>query len=153
MTSAADRMADGYEPRFDIDYEAGRQGELFVARVIDAVKDGSAEVKTDERAADTGNVYLEYECRYRGEWRRTCIATTPAELWCHVIGEVIIVAPTVRVREVARYFGRFPSYRRELTRGSHPTKGICIPINEFVRLLIEGPPEIQQSPLSDDGAA
>lgn len=150
--SAEDRMADGYEPRFDIDYEAGRQGELFVARAIDAMKDGSAEVKTDDRAVETGNIYLEYECRYRGEWRRTGIATSEADLWCHVIGESIIVAPTSRVREVARFAGKFSQYRRELTRGSHPTRGVCIPLAMFVDLLRRGVPEMQQSPI-DNGDA
>lgn len=63
------RKADGYEPRFDIDASYGRQGELFVSSIIDALTGGSVEVKRDSRFAKTGNVYVEYECRKRGPGR------------------------------------------------------------------------------------
>lgn len=146
--TTVDRMADGYEPRWDLDFETGEQGQLFVVRAIDAIRDGSAEIKTDERALQTRNVYLEYQCQYRGEWKLTGIAATEAELWCHVIGEIIIIAPTRRVRDVARYELQWKSRRKELTRGSHPTKGVCIPLREFVELLALGVPATQQ-PLED----
>lgn len=141
-----DRLAGGYEPEWDIDQEVGRQGELYVARVVDSLKSGAAvEVKTDEAAQKWGNAYIEYQCRYRGEWRPSGISVTTADVWCVVIGELVLAAPTERVREVARHLWRFPSYRRELKRGSHPTRGVVIPFGELVRLLAYGPPDIEQT--------
>lgn len=145
--TAVDRLADGYEPAFDVDYEAGRQGELFVARIIDALKTGArVEVKTDDAAQKYGNVYLEYACRYRGEWKPTGIAATEAEIWVQVVGELALAAPAERWRDVARhYYLNVPSSRRELVRGSHPTKGVVIPLGEIVRLLAYGPPDVEQA--------
>ena len=150
--SAVDRMSDGYEPRFDIDLEVGRQGELFVARIMDAMVGERAEVKTDEKARTSGNVYLECRCQYRGEWCNSGIATTEAEYWFHVIGETVIVAPVHRVREVARHYWN-TRWRRPMLRGSHPTIGIVLPQAMFLRDLIEGFPEVeQQSFLEAEGA-
>src|SRR5215475_8359534 len=81
VSGIADRMADGYQPDFDIDAAAGRQGELLVADVIRALRDGSAEVKTDEMALVTGNVYIECECLRRGKWRPSGVMATGAEIW------------------------------------------------------------------------
>jgi len=145
--SAVDRMTDGYEPDFDIDFAIGRQGELWVARIADAISEGKgrAEVKTDEKARDTGRVYLEYQCRYRGEWKNTGILATPSEIWCHVIGEVMIAAPTVAVKATAKhYYHKSEWYRRDLMRGSHPTRGIVIPLAEFVQSLVSGVPDESQ---------
>jgi hypothetical protein len=141
--SAVDRMSDGYEPRFDIDLEVGKQGELFIARIVDSIAAGSHEVKTDEKALVTGNVYLECQCLYRGRWERSGIAKTEAEMWCHVIGEAVVIAPVYRVRDIARHY--WPTkWRREMLRGSHPTKGIVLPIPMFLRDITEGFPEVEQ---------
>ena len=61
-------MAAGYEPGFDIDAEVGHQGALFTLKVIEALKDGSSEVKTDAMAVRTGNLYIECQCLKRGRW-------------------------------------------------------------------------------------
>ena len=137
--SAVDRMAEGYEPRFDVDYKVGEQGQLWVAKVIDAMQSDRAEIKTDEKALTTGNAYFEWACQYRGEYELTGIAHTEAEVWCHVIGDVIVVAPTEVVRSaVRRYYQRGAWYRKELTRGSHPTKGVVIPLAELLGALTQG---------------
>lgn len=135
--STADRLADGYEPNFDLDVAVGRQGELFVAHVVDSLLSGAAvEVKNDKRATDTGNVYLEYQCLYGGEFKLSGIATTQSDLWVHVIADqVAVVAPTWRWKEVAR--GRVrDGHKRELNRGSHPTKGALVPMSGLLNLLV-----------------
>ncbi len=136
MTSAQ-RLAEGYEPSFDIDYEVGRQGELFVSRVIDSLTGGSAsiEVKTDERVAQTGRVYIEYACQRRGRYEWSGIATTRADLWAFVLpANVLIVAPVESVRALVR---RRWQNRAECSRGSHPTRGVVVPVGLFVRELYE----------------
>lgn len=138
--SAVDRMAQGYEPRWDIDKAVGDRGEHYVADIIDLMKAGSHEIKTDEVAASTGNVYLEVMCRYGDQWRASGIADTQAELWSHVIGDVVITARTERVREVAQYCWAQDKFRAACKRGTHPTQGVTIPIGMFVSLVANGIP-------------
>lgn len=156
--STVDRMAAGYEPNFDIDYAVGHEGELFVKRIVDSFATNSIEVKTDEMSAKTGKVYLEVQCLYRGEWRHSGVATSAAELWAHVMAdEVVIVAPTHQVRRIAAYWWLSEKFLAECKRGSHPTKGVALPIKLFLNNLTDGvpdPPEALPRPASDvDGAA
>jgi hypothetical protein len=125
--STADRHSDGYEPRFDIDAEIGRQGELFVLDIIEGLKNKSIEVKTDVRSQDTGNLYIEYECLRRGEWRPSGIATTESQLMAFVIGGSLLVVPTQIIKRVARS-ELHKGHVKAQTRGSHPTKGVIVPL-------------------------
>lgn len=130
-----ERLATGYEPRFDIDAEYGRQGELFVSSIIDSLRSGSIEVKRDSRFAQTGNIYIEYECKSRsGEWRKSGIATSQAELWAFVLGDssTVVFIPTASLKELALSFWRNPKYRREETDGDCPSKGIIIPVVSLI---------------------
>ena len=135
--TAIDRLAQGYEPDFDIDYAAGAQGELFVAHIIESLTAGSAsiEVKTDAQVARTGNVYIEYECLRGGKYVPSGIAATKADLWAFVLpASVLIVAPVTSVRDVARrHFRR----RVECLRGDHPTRGVIVPVGLFVKDLYQ----------------
>lgn len=133
--STVDRMADGYQPDWDIDSEVGRQGELFVADLIDTLRAGSLEVKSDAKAQQTGNVYLELECWRRGEWTPSSLTTSTADLWAQYLPgcEVLIVAPTHRVRQAAE-----KGKPAGCERGSHPTKGVVLPVQNFVYWLLKG---------------
>lgn len=132
--SASDRLAKGYEPTFDIDAEVGRQGELFITSVVDAARSASIEVKTDERAASTGNFYVEFECLKRGQWTKSGIAITSCELWAFVLGDSAWVVPTSTLKELARVRRR-QGHVKECMRGSHPTRGVIVPIAWMVRQM------------------
>ena len=56
--TARDRIQVGYQPDFDIDAEAGSQGVLWVASTIDALRDGTVEVKRDYSFSSTGNIFV-----------------------------------------------------------------------------------------------
>lgn len=132
------RRADGYEPRFDLDLAYGKQGELIVTDISQALRNGSVEVKRDSLWSRTGNLYVEYECRRAVGWTPSGIATSDAELWAFVLGdsELTIVVPTGLLRDIARHFYRLDKwYRVEVTHGSHPTKGVRIPIVKLFDLL------------------
>ena len=145
-----DRLASGYQPDFDIDYEIGKQGELYVLRIIDSLKEGQrVEVKTDEMAERTGNVYVEYACKYRGEWKPSGIAITQAPLWAFVIGEAVVVAQTDRLKDIARYYWDKPGHLKNCKVGSHPTRGVTIPLRELIRMLAYGTPSVRQPRLDD----
>jgi hypothetical protein len=125
-----DRLAPGYEPNFDIDFAVGQQGELFMTHVLRSLGTERIEVKTDQMAGQTGNVYIEYECR----GRQSGIATTKAEFWAWVLpGDVLVVARVALVREVARAY--FRAGRTHCPRGSHPTKGVLVPVGRLVAAL------------------
>lgn len=129
------RLSDGYVPDFDIDAAVGRQGELLMANVIDGMRDGSVEVKTDEKAASTGNVYVEFSCYRRGSWRDSGIALRGSETWVIVLGRIALVAPAEFVRSAARAAYR-EGRMRECVRGSHPTRGVVIPLDSLVSRLM-----------------
>lgn len=136
------RLADGYEPNFDIDYEVGRQGELLVRSIQDGFRDGTVEVKNDQRALKgglgkppTGRVYIETMCRYGDEFLPTGVARQDgAEFVAYVLGdELIVVAPREVWHRAARAAWR--DFRRDCIRGSHPTRGVAVPLTALLPLL------------------
>jgi hypothetical protein len=51
---------------------------------------------------------------------------------------VIVIAPTWRYRDAAkRAHKQGKKLESELVRGSHPTKGVCIPLVHLLRWLME----------------
>ena len=127
------RTATGFEPRFDVDYEYGHQGELFVTDIISALKNNRVEVKRKRYEDD--QFYVEYQCLKRGNWEKSGIATTEAELWAFVIADtgVAVVVTTSRLRDAAAFvFKHMKGNRREERDGSHPTRGVLVP---FVMLV------------------
>lgn len=132
------RAVDGYEPRFDLDLDYGKQGELFVTDIAGAISGGMVEVKRDGRWAYTGNVYVEYQCRRAsGQYEPSGIATSDATVWAFVLGdtEATVFVPAGLLKEFCREKFRAPNkhyYLREETHGSHPTKGVLVPLKELM---------------------
>lgn len=129
--TAADRRTNGYQPYFDIDMQVGAQAELFVAHIIDSLSSrGVVEVKYDDRYLDTGNVYVEYECQRRDGWKPSGIAITKAPFWAFVLGmdTFCFVIATDTLKLACREKWNDDHYKRELKRGSHPTKGVILPV-------------------------
>lgn len=139
--SMADRMAHGRNPDWDIDQEIGSNGELFVADVIAALKEGqSVEVKTDVWAPRSGNVYVEYSCRYFGRYEKSGISVTTAKIWAFVLAsEVVVFTPVDRLKDLARYYYRLGRTRNGGTAGSHPTWGVLIPVDRLLGGLMSLP--------------
>jgi len=127
---------EGDEPEFDIDYEYGRQGELFVTSIRKAMQEDRVEVKRDGRFADTGNLYVEFACRKRAGWAPSGIAVSTAEAWSFVLGdsEVALTLSTDLLKDVCRM-----AYRQgrvaEQTNGSHPTKGVLLKVSHLMAYL------------------
>ena len=129
-----ERTLPGYEPRFDIDLAYGQQGELFVADIRDGLRDGTVEVKRDGRFHDTGNLYIEHECRRQGRYQPSGIATTEAKVWVFVLGDApaCLCISTDLLREWTSIEG-FPT--AECVVGSHPTRGWLMSLQRAVFLL------------------
>ena len=139
--SVADRMAVGRNPDWDIDWEIGTNGELFVVDLIQSLKDGArVETKTDMWAAKSGNLYIEYSCRYFGEYKPSGISVTKAEVWALVLAtEVVVFAPVDRLKAVARYYYVIGRRKPGGMKGSHPTWGVLIPMQSLLRDLTRPP--------------
>lgn len=136
---SVDRLSAGYEPAFDIDAAVGRQGELLCANIAEGLRDGSVEVKTDERALATGNVFIEYECLRRGSWQPSGIATTQAEVWAFALGKpptVLVAAPVATLLRVSRKAWQGGG-KRQCSRGSHPTRGVVVSLSVLLPWLLD----------------
>lgn len=120
------RLSDGYQPDWDIDLSIGKAGERKVLAIADAWTEGRVEVKTDTRAATTGNLYVEFECKGRASG----INTTKADAWAFVVGEVIIIIPTKALRAATSNM-RWVA----MNRGSHPTRGYLVPLKGIAELF------------------
>lgn len=137
----ADRRADGYEPRFDIDLEFGAQGEIFVMNVMNSLGtgSGSVEVKTDAKYEKTGNVYVEYECLKRGKWIPSGIQTTTADFWAFVLGinTFCFFIATETLKDAAREKWRNPDNRKSCDKGSCPTHGIVLNVDWLTQYAVK----------------
>lgn len=126
----------GYEPRFDIDLRRGERGEVLFESFIEGFGSSTYEVKTDDRALQTGNVYLEHACRGRdGIWRDSGIVTTEATWWVFVIGETVVAAPVARVRLVHLWALKRKRFA-ECPTGENPTKGVTVPMSVLLLELV-----------------
>jgi hypothetical protein len=95
------------------------------------------EVKHDKRAIELGTLYVEYECR----GQPSGISTTQADLWVFVIdlSHCAIVLSTERLKDIARHAYKDTRNHRECRAGSHPTKGVAIPLADLMPLVIGRP--------------
>lgn len=143
MSDVAERMAAGRNPDWDLDWEIGQNGELFVVDLIQSLKDGArVETKTDMWALRTGNFYIEYSCRHFGQYEPSGISVTTAEIWALVMAtEVVVFAPTDRLKAVARYYYVLGRKRNGAIKGSHPTWGVLLPVSTLLKDLMN-PPEM-----------
>ena len=70
----------GNNPHFDIDVERGELGENLLKDILE----GKVEVKTDYRAKETGNYYVEYK-QYNSDYESwSGISITEAKWWAWV---------------------------------------------------------------------
>lgn len=129
-----DRMSKGYEPRWDIDSALGKRGEKMVLEHFSK----SHEVKTDAKSRLTNNLFIEYAQKRaeEDEFRPSGIRTSEADYWTYVSGEVIISAPKENWRCMVDWILREnPSLGREMSRGSHHSLGVIVPLSSLIPWL------------------
>lgn len=123
--------SSGYVPGHDFDSRPekakGDIGEEKTMGIIDGLKSGRAETKTDYLALKTGNVYVEYSCRWEdGVWHDSGILTTDADVWvfCLVHDGAVISSLCVDVSRLKRLCDDAPMSGH--MTGDHPTKGFLV---------------------------
>lgn len=124
-------MTGGYRPEWDVDKARGEEAEALFRKMRTGLVAGTTEVKRDDRARDTGNFYVELECRRIDGWHPSGLATTKATAWAFVSWPIVVAVP-VWVLKLA-VAGARPA---ECTVGSHPTRGVVVPMGELLNRAV-----------------
>ena len=117
------RGEGGAEYRFDINLAEGKMVENSVATLLGSK---SFEVKRDFKAAKTGNIAVEYECR----GKPSGIAVTEAEWWVYDLGNSYLFMRTDELKKLAR------EHYSNRVEGGDPgsgTKMVLIPVSRLLR--------------------
>jgi hypothetical protein len=122
-----------YEPRFDLDYEYGRDGELMFGDVVRAIGRGELSVEVKRKRKPDGLFYVEFEQNPydRGSWKPSGVRVSTADYWAFVVASTGVVLLVPRSRLVAAYrhhVGRVA----EVTRGDNPTLGRLLSLADIV---------------------
>ena len=131
--------SEGYNPDFDLDIERGWVAEEELRAVLGELFTGGdrVEVKRDDRALETGNVYLEKSHKPRGSdiYKPSGLKDTKAEYFGFKIGNVLLVAPTQAWRYVGNKYGE----PKACVVGDNPTKGAVVPLIDLIVRLSQAP--------------
>lgn len=121
-------------PNWDIDLAYGKAGEGLVAEIL-ADQGHKVEVKNDRQWVNTGNIYVEAECR----GKPSGIQTTEATWWVFVVSDACILILSTEALRSAVYneLGR-PAQEKD---GSHPTRGRLIPTRNLLAWIQTRIPE------------
>lgn len=138
----ADRRYD-----FKVDLAHGQEAERELSEAFHAC---TIEVKRDDRAADTGNVYVEFEADKgaTGRFEPSGIATTEADWQAFKVRDVFLLVPTDYMRTLAR---KAWVRRRigEQRHGSCPTRGALVSLHELVHPAVQSECPFCPWPLAD----
>ena len=111
---------------FEYDLEIGIKGENFVAKALSNVK---IEVKTDFKAKDTGNVFVEYESRNK----LSGISKTKSKWYCFVISNNNLIF--ISVTKLKKLCRKYLNTNRDVKGGDNNTsKGILLPLEDLTKL-------------------
>lgn len=94
----------GYQPHFDIDFQRGLVGEKLVGTFLEALSGSKIEVKTDYRAIETGNVYVEaWQLNSKSQWVKSGLNVTEAEwfVFAGPSGDGFVAIKSSRLKELA----------------------------------------------------
>lgn len=129
--------AEGYQPDFDIDYRRGLVGEDLVGSFLESVAGSTIEVKTDYRAWDTGNLYIETFQEIRGEWVPSGLNISKADFYSFAgpTGEGFLTIPKDSLIEVVKATGR-PVHMQRSSSTSRDTKGFLIRVTDVVARIL-----------------
>lgn len=112
-----------YNSDFRFDLEIGNSKENELASIF---QNSRVEVKFDQKALETGNIFVEYESRGNASG----IATSEAEWYCYAFGDNFHLIPAQRLKELCR---KYVGTRRDKRGGdSNTSKGILLPIKELL---------------------
>jgi hypothetical protein len=129
--------SQGYAPDFDIDVKRGEVGEDLTAGILGEID--TVEVKTDYRASETGNVYIEvysYRKSDKSDLKLSGISSSKANWWSFASpnGNGLVIIRTKDLRELVREnYTRYKVLQPIATEKTAASIGVALPM----KLIIE----------------
>lgn len=129
--------SEGYAPDFDIDVKRGEIGEDTTASILAQID--TVEVKTDYRASETGNVYIEvwsYRKPDKSDLKKSGLSTSKANWWSFASpnGNGLVIIRTEDLRDLVREnYTRFKVLQPIASNKTSASIGVALPM----RLITE----------------
>ena len=129
--------SEGYAPDFDIDVKRGEVGEELTASILSEID--TVEVKTDYRANETGNVYIEvysYRKRDRSDLKLSGISSSKANWWSFAspVSNGLEIIRTEDLRDLVREnYTRYKVLQPIVSEKTAASIGVALPM----KLIIE----------------
>jgi hypothetical protein len=125
-----------YQPDFDHDFRRGKVGEDLVDSFLNAVEGSTLETKTDYRAWDTGNLYIETQQEIRGEWVDSGLAISKSDFYCFAgpTGSGFVSIRTQDLVDLVLRTGRKVHMARS-SPTSRDTRGFLIKVTDVVERI------------------
>lgn len=112
---------------FDLDLSKGQEGETLVNELLTGGK--TVEVKRDLKWHQTGNVYIEVQCKSRaGDWYASGLSTTKAAYWAFVLQDAVFLVKTDTLIQTVKNKGR----RITCDIEPNPSRGYLITIEDLL---------------------
>jgi hypothetical protein len=126
-----------YNPHFDVDFARGLTGENLVKDLVNM----KIEVKTDFRAWDTGNFYIEtwqYRAANMSDKRPSGINVTTADYWCFAgpAGRGLIFIKTEDLKQIIRDTNPREVHQPIANDHSNASIGRLIPVTHIMQKVI-----------------
>lgn len=134
-------QAEGYQPHFDNDLERGKVGESLLSTFLGSLGDGAKfEVKTDYRAWETGNFYIEtwqYGREDESDARQSGINVTKADWWVFAgpPGSGFIAIKTDDLRDLMRETNPRETRQPRINANTNASKGRLVPIVDVLKKI------------------
>ena len=130
----------GYQPHFDADFERGKVGEDLLGTFLQDLEGKKVEVKTDYRAWETGNFYIEtwqYSQDDASDRRQSGINVTQAEYWCFAgpQGNGFIMIKTADLKDLMREISPRETRQPKINANTNASIGRLVPVAEVLRKI------------------
>ena len=129
--------SEGYQPDFDHDYRRGLVGEGLIDTFLEAVAGSTIETKTDYRAWQTGNLYIETQQEINGQWVDSGLAISKADFYCFA-GPTGVGFLSIRKDVLIRLVmdtGR-PVHMQRASATSRDTRGFLVRVSDVVAKIV-----------------
>jgi hypothetical protein len=131
----------GYQPDFDSDLERGKVGEDLLNTFLGDLSSGAKfEVKTDYRAYETGNFYIEtwqYRQPDESDAKPSGINITKADYWCFAgpAGVGFIVIKTEDLKDIIRETNPREVRQPIANLSTNASIGRLVPVKDVIRKI------------------
>lgn len=133
-----------FNPSFDADFSRGSFGEDLINSMPVMFQESKIEVKTDYRAVETGNFFIEYQQQniYSDEWKPSGINVSTADYWAFVIPQnfAVYIVSRKSLVELVRDNWETYKHRSQPIRSAetNAARGVLVPVKDLASKMVEG---------------